>query len=159
MKLRYFLTEQEPPKKEEKKDKPVKDDKEKEEPEKKKIGGVDIPTDKLAAKELKNKQGWIGVDLDSTLAHHEKFEGIETIGEPIGDMVQFVKQLLEQGKQVKIFTSRANIKGAGKYIATWLKDVAKLPPMEVTATKDAHCIAIYDDIAHRVEKNTGKILN
>ncbi|HEV7674386.1 MAG TPA: hypothetical protein VGQ12_07640 [Candidatus Angelobacter sp.] len=50
--------------------------------------------------------GWIGVDLDGTLAHYAGWKGPEHIGEPIMPMVERVKGWLAEGKTVKIFTAR-----------------------------------------------------
>lgn len=49
--------------------------------------------------------GWIGVDLDGTLAHYEGWDG-GNIGEPIPLMVNRVKGWLSEGKTVKILTAR-----------------------------------------------------
>jgi hypothetical protein len=51
-------------------------------------------------------QGWIGVDLDGTLAHYDGWKGADHIGEPIPAMVERVKRWLAEGKTVKIFTAR-----------------------------------------------------
>lgn len=37
-------------------------------------------------------KGWIGVDLDGTLAHYEGWKGVEHIGEPIPAMVERIWQ-------------------------------------------------------------------
>ena len=36
-------------------------------------------------------KGWIGVDLDGTLAYYEEWEGLEHIGYPISLMVVAIK--------------------------------------------------------------------
>ena len=51
-------------------------------------------------------QGWIGFDLDGTLAKYDKWEGVDHIGEPIGPMVDLIKKLHADGKKVKILTAR-----------------------------------------------------
>jgi hydroxymethylpyrimidine pyrophosphatase-like HAD family hydrolase len=51
-------------------------------------------------------QGWIGVDLDGTLAHYDGWKGANHIGEPIPAMVERVKRWLAEGKTVKIMTAR-----------------------------------------------------
>lgn len=103
--------------------------------------------------------GWIGVDLDGTLAKYTGFVGPTIIGKPIPTMVAKIKQWLRAGKTVKIFTSRA---GSGKpaidAIKSWLIQNG-LPPLAVTNVKDSSCDAIYDDKAYRVETNTGRILS
>jgi hypothetical protein len=54
-----------------------------------------------------SSQGWIGVDLDGTLAHYDGWKGADHIGAPIPAMVERVKGWLAEGKTVKIFTARA----------------------------------------------------
>ncbi|MHB9009227.1 MAG: hypothetical protein ACYDC1_20140, partial [Limisphaerales bacterium] len=50
--------------------------------------------------------GWIGVDLDGTLAHYDGWQGAQYIGDPIAPMVERVQRWLAAGKTVKIFTAR-----------------------------------------------------
>lgn len=52
--------------------------------------------------------GWIGVDLDGTLAHYSGWQGIDHIGAPIAPMVERVKRWLAEGRSVKIFTARVD---------------------------------------------------
>jgi hypothetical protein len=107
------------------------------------------------------REGWIGVDLDGTLARWEKWTAPEVIGEPIPKMVARVKMWLAVGTKVKIVTARA-AHGAA-YLATkaWLvkvfgaKDAAK---MDVTDRKDAWMHELWDDRAVSVERNTGVTL-
>jgi len=56
----------------------------------------------LLREENEDKDGWVGVDLDSTLAFYDEWKGNDYIGKPIPEMVKKVKSLLDQGKQVKI---------------------------------------------------------
>lgn len=51
-------------------------------------------------------KGWIGVDLDGTLAQYDKFVAVDHIGAPVPGMVDFVKRLLDDGEDVRIFTAR-----------------------------------------------------
>lgn len=51
-------------------------------------------------------KGWIGFDLDGTLAKYDGWNGIDHIGEPIGPMVSLIKMLHAEGKTVKILTAR-----------------------------------------------------
>lgn len=46
---------------------------------------------------MSSQQGWIGVDLDGTLAHYDGWKGADHIGEPIPAMVERVKQWLSEG--------------------------------------------------------------
>src|SRR4051794_38194016 len=50
--------------------------------------------------------GWIGVDLDGTLARYDGWRGPEHIGDPVPEMVGRVKQWLVEGRDVRIFTGR-----------------------------------------------------
>lgn len=50
-------------------------------------------------------KGWIGVDLDGTLAEYHGWTDGE-IGKPIPTMVARVKRWLADGKDVRIFTAR-----------------------------------------------------
>lgn len=118
---------------------------------------------------------WIAIDLDRTLVRYDEWVSIFTIGEPLQPMVDLVKMFLRQGKRVKIFTSRVagfqytNTKLdriSGKHVtrAEIVKPIHGLcmelfgTRLEVTAEKDENCVAIYDDIAIRVERNTGKLV-
>jgi len=98
--------------------------------------------------------GWIGIDLDGTLAWHLKGDFPE-IGPPIPRMVERVKALLKEGKDVRIFTSRASNPDQIPIVQKWLVTVAGLPCLQVTNAKDADTEAIWDDIAISVRKNEG----
>jgi hypothetical protein len=52
-------------------------------------------------------RGWVGVDLDGTLARYDGWKGAEHIGEPVPEMVRKVKAMLAAGEDVRIFTARA----------------------------------------------------
>lgn len=105
-------------------------------------------------------RGWRGVDLDRTLAHYDQWIGPNMIGEPIMSMVNRVKQWLDEGMDVRIFTARAahdEDGSATRAIHAWChKHIGRALP--VTATKDFYCESIWDDRAVTVEKNTGRIL-
>lgn len=73
-------------------------------------------------------RGWIGVDLDGTLAKSVKAQTGEEIGAPIRTMVQLVKWWLARGDDVRIFTARVNpnhhqgdIVRARRAIEAWCK--------------------------------------
>lgn len=115
------------------------------------------PTEVSEAK----SDGWIGVDLDGTLATHDKFKGVDHIGKPVPKMVERVKRWLKAGKKVKIFTARVSpkqkdCKKAKKHIQDFCKEnFGKV--LEITYKKDPHMISLYDDRARQVKKNTGEI--
>lgn len=98
--------------------------------------------------------GWIGVDLDGTLAYYDGWKGAEHIGAPIPAMMERVKAWLEQGIEVRIFTARAGFENGVWPIKVWLK-IQGLPPLMVTNVKDSNMIELWDDRAVRVKMNTG----
>jgi len=100
---------------------------------------------------------WIGIDLDGTLAFYDEWRGIEHIGEPIKPMIEFVKDLVSQKKNIKIFTARASNLQSIPYIHKWLKE-NNLPEFEVTNKKDFGMIMLYDDRCVQVIMNSGKII-
>lgn len=122
-----------------------------------------------------SQSGWIGVDLDGTLAQYEKFEGPEIIGEPIPLMVNRVKGWLAEGREVRILTARVYcMPEPGVYnpsymewhrqqdessrayfaIKAWcLKHIGQELP--VTCQKDYHMYQLWDDRAIQVIPNTG----
>jgi hypothetical protein len=119
--------------------------------------------------------GWIGVDLDGTLAYYDGWRGPSYIGAPVESMVKMVQRLLFEGNEVRIFTARAFIpaktrdetleqratriereKGL-KYVERWCEEHigTKLP---ITCVKDYAMVRLYDDRAVQVEHNTGRII-
>ena len=104
-------------------------------------------------------KGWIGVDLDGTLAHYTSFKGETYIGDPIPKMVQRVKWWLAAGKEVRIFTARVaqtdNRDAVVKAIEFWC--ITHLgQKLEITCRKDHQMIELWDDRAVQVIPNTGK---
>lgn len=100
-------------------------------------------------------RGWIGVDLDGTLAHYEGWKGSAHIGEPIPKMLERVKNWIKLEKIVKIFTARANDPISIPYIEIWLEQNG-IGGLEITATKDFAMIELWDDRCVQVQKNTGE---
>ena len=100
----------------------------------------------------------IAVDLDGTLAHYDKWRGIEHIGEPIPLMLDLVKGIINMGTKVVIFTARANDKEAIPFIEEWLVE-SGLPKLEVTNIKRKEFKEIWDDRAVSVKRNTGESVN
>lgn len=102
--------------------------------------------------------GWIGVDLDGTLAEYGEWEGVDHIGPPIPKMVERVKGWLADGRDVRIFTARvggAETDAAIPVINAWIEGVfGRLLP--ITNVKDFAMIELWDDRAVQVEKNTGE---
>lgn len=105
--------------------------------------------------------GWIGVDLDGTLAEYHGWIGVEHIGPPIEPMVERVRTWLRAGVPVRIFTARVSGQRARDEslpaIEAWCIAVfgTVLP---VTNVKDFGMIELWDDRAVAVEHNTGRVL-
>lgn len=106
-------------------------------------------------------KGWIGVDLDGTLAHYDKFVSPDHIGEPIPEMVKRVKQWIAEGKTVKIFTSRVSHPNQMEVAIVAIREWSKRhigQVLEITCYKDYGMVELYDDRCKQVIKNTGKLL-
>jgi hypothetical protein len=100
--------------------------------------------------------GWIGVDLDSTLAYYEfGMASRLLIGNPIPLMLARVKEWLSEGMTVKLFTARACDPDQIEPIREWLNKHG-LEQMEITNVKDYSCIEIWDDRAIQIIANTGR---
>lgn len=98
--------------------------------------------------------GWIGVDLDGTLAHYDGWKGADHIGLPIPDMLRRVREWVAAGRKVKIFTARACVPEQCEPIRAWLA-VHGLE-LEITNVKDFHMVELWDDRAVQVIPNTGR---
>lgn len=114
--------------------------------------------------------GWIGVDLDGTLAHYTGWKGENHIGAPIPLMVERVKAWRAAGREVKIFTARVagdaqwigpmgipdpmTKSEARKEIEAWsLEHLGEVLP--VTCAKDYGMVELWDDRCVQVAINTG----
>lgn len=107
--------------------------------------------------------GWIGVDLDGTLAEIQPGEfQPEEIGKPISKMINRVKRWISENKEVRIVTARVASISQDKRlqemnIRAWCQlHIGQAIP--VTAEKDYRMIALFDDRVIQVEPNTGRIL-
>lgn len=99
--------------------------------------------------------GWIGVDLDGTLAVYDGWKGADHIGEPIPEMAFRVRKWLADDRDVRIFTARAcHIEALAPIQAWCVKHFGKELP--ITNTKDYGMIELWDDRAVQVEPNTGR---
>lgn len=108
--------------------------------------------------------GWIGVDLDGTLAEYKGWNGGE-IGRPVPAMLARVRDWLDAGKSVRIFTARVShvnnspqeVYRQIQMIDQWcLVNIGKCLP--ITCEKDYMMIELWDDRCHPVETNTGRDL-
>jgi hypothetical protein len=113
--------------------------------------------------ELSNR-GWIGVDLDGTLAYYDGWQGETHIGEAIPLMVERVKDWLADGRDVRIFTARVaqgegdkarDVDAVREAIYAWsLINIGQALP--VTNVKDWSMAELWDDRCVQVERNTGR---
>lgn len=109
-------------------------------------------------------QGWIGVDLDGTLAKYDHFKSWDYIGDPVPKMVDRIKAWRKRGIVVKIFTARlsyssralnkVSYEDMANVIKAWTKKHIgeELP---VTSEKDWEMMFFCDDSAVQIDKNTG----
>lgn len=104
--------------------------------------------------------GWIGVDLDGTLARYDGWKGPLHVGEPIPLMVSRVRGWLKEGRLVKVFTARiaepdeAVRAGIVDKIQTWCEEHCG-ERLAVTNVKDYAMVELWDDRAVQVVANTG----
>lgn len=122
---------------------------------------------------MSSSRGWIGVDLDGTLAFYDGWRGETHIGDPIPAMLERVKRWIAEGQQVRIFTARVydgsgrvgshemergrNINVVIECIQIWCKiHVGVILP--ITCVKDFDMIEFYDDRCVQVEANTGRLI-
>lgn len=125
----------------------------------------------VADANMSETKGWIGVDLDGTLAVYDEWRGIEHIGEPIAPMVNRVRQWLSEGKEVRIMTARVsglyknplddkaieNANKARSYIAMWsMEHIGRI--LDITSVKDYGMIELWDDRCVQIEQNTGRMM-
>lgn len=120
--------------------------------------------------------GWIGVDLDGTLAHYTGWTGWNGFGAPIPKMVERVRAWLREGVEVRIVTARVSVfnyktdalksetcrltgqrfsnRDMINAIQDWTeKHVGQR--LKVTCSKDLMMIELWDDRAIQVVANTG----
>jgi hypothetical protein len=107
--------------------------------------------------------GWIGVDLDATLAQYDGWQGPEHIGPPVPAMLERVKGWLEHGHpeygqvEVRIMTARVsnNDHDVLRVIQEWCREHVGVV-LPVTCCKDFGMIELWDDRVVQVEPNTGR---
>ena len=100
--------------------------------------------------------GWIGVDLDGTLAEYHGWNG-GAIGPPIPAMLERVRAWLSEGTEVRIFTARVFMDPEGEYtseIQNWCEQHLGVR-LKVTCQKDYGMIELWDDRCVQVVPNKG----
>lgn len=105
-------------------------------------------------------QGWIGVDLDGTLAHYAGWRGPLHIGPAVPAMLERVQRWLAESKyDVRIFTARVSdpdeCEAVTERIWKWCEENG-LPQLPVTCVKDYAMVELWDDRAVQVTPNTGE---
>jgi len=106
--------------------------------------------------------GWIGVDLDGTLAEYGGWKGKDHIGAPVAAMAFRVRQWLAEDRDVRIFTARVSGPREGNEIEesrTLIQDWTERhfgKRLAVTCTKDFGMIELWDDRVVQIECNTGR---
>jgi hypothetical protein len=132
------------------------------------------------------RKGWIGVDLDGTLFHYEKWVGWNVFGEPIAPMVERVRAWLAAKQEVRIVTARVgvplfvsttgelsfsgNLAHTCRVTGTLFSDTMMVRAIQshclrhigwslpVQCHKDVNMIELWDDRAVQVVANTGRTL-
>lgn len=111
--------------------------------------------------------GWIGVDLDGTLAEYQGWKGEEHIGPPIAAMVDRVKRWRAMKCEVRIFTARVTVfldddatertrslLAVVSAIQRWSQEhLGEILP--ITNVKDYSMVELWDDRCVQVVMNTG----
>lgn len=111
------------------------------------------------------KKGWIGVDLDGTLAEHYwpqdgPFDELR-IGKPIPKMIERVKTWIAKGIEVRIFTARVGPQDDADdlgpvYRAIWAWTLEHIgTALTATCMKDYRMLEMWDDRAIQIICNTG----
>lgn len=111
---------------------------------------------------MTKQRGWIGVDLDGTIAHYDGWKGERHIGAPIPKMIERVKQWLNEGTyDVRIFTARMSSphdeerREVAKAILEWTREHVG-QGLSATCQKDYQMVQLWDDRAMQVIPNTGE---
>lgn len=132
-----------------------------------------------------SNKGWLGVDLDGTLADYSQgWQGAAVIGDPVPAMFERVQRWLSEGREVRIFTARVwpitdvitenydltgvairmDPSGRAQEAATaafaiqaWLnRHFGRVLP--ITCVKDLAMVELYDDRCVQVIANTGQLV-
>ncbi len=119
-------------------------------------------------------RGWIGVDLDGTLARYDGWRADGSVGAPVPRMVARVKQKLAEGWEVRIVTARVApteavltvapeginkaVEVQRQIIQAWCREHLG-QALPVQCHKDYAMVELWDDRARQVIPNTGEFLD
>src|SRR4051812_18499178 len=98
-------------------------------------------------------EGWVGFDLDGTIARYEGWKGPNHIGEPIRPAIERLKRILKAGVTVKVVTARVSKDSTPEEIRSFKAifniwcDTAIGQRLELTAEKDYSMLVLFDDRA------------
>ena len=100
-------------------------------------------------------KGWIGVDLDGTLAHYDGWKGPDHIGEPVLKILERVKLWMAVDKyEIRIFTARAGVPEQIPPVVAWLEKHG-IGGLAITNVKDFSMIELWDDRCVQIISNLG----
>jgi len=101
--------------------------------------------------------GWIGMDLDGTLASFEPGQNEYVIGAPVPASMRILRKHLDSGTEVRIFTARAADPAQVALVRAWMEKHG-LPNLSITNKKDYDMYKLYDDRAVPIKRNQGPAL-
>jgi hypothetical protein len=103
----------------------------------------------------KMSKGWIGIDLDGTLAHYDGWKGPDHIGEPVLKILERVKLWMAADKyEIRIFTARAGVPEQIPPVVAWLEKHG-IGGLAITNVKDFSMIELWDDRCVQIISNLG----
>ena len=97
---------------------------------------------------------WVGFDFDGTLVEFPRAG--QSHGGDIPSMVRLLRELVEQGVEVRIVTAKAAYPELTAVVQRWL-DSHGIGGVKITDRKDFEMVALFDDLAISVEKGIGTI--
>jgi hypothetical protein len=108
-------------------------------------------------------RGWIGVDLDGTLADYQGWRGVAHIGDPVPAMLLRVRRwplnYVHPEDKMEQFVGanprEAEAALAAIHIQKWCQTHLGVV-LPITCKKDLAMIQLWDDRAVQVEPNTGR---
>lgn len=115
-------------------------------------------------------KGWVGFDLDGTLATYTGWVGFSRIGQPVPEIVSLMVAYASQGYEVRVFTGRVApdpdsndipVEDRRDLIRQWLSTCVVpylpegYPEIKITHEKDKYLYMAYDDRVQGVVPSKG----